>query len=1074
MPGFLEKAEMAGETQIGSVTALEIRCRPKIPGVKIKDATLWSHAQTGEPLRLKLSFSAGPMMAVATLTRELAWDEEQELSLPTSQLIELSMGGFGGGPGFESGGPGPSGGQLRISSQWSGYQWGLEFDTAFFEVEEVLDPAPRRQAQARPETEQDPFEEIQIVSPLDNRAGMDQVQQDQTDEILIRGGAVAGSMGPGMSEGEIMSRVLGGFSGRGGPGGEGGMRGMRIGGSRANRIQGSFSAGFSSSALDAKPYSLDGRETPDPDYFSWNAGVSVGGPLPGTQPQSGGFFGRGRRSSFFVDFTASRGDQLQTQYAKVPTLLERQGDFSETTYDSGALAGLPVRLFDPATGKEIPDAVLPEIHPTATAMLDFIPLPNRTDPVLNYFSQENLDNSRNRLNARLMVGLTEALRMMASYNFNDTSAERFNIFPEFLGDTDGQGHNLSLSLNYTLGPGFINNVRVRWNRNSSLQANPFALNRDISSELGIQNTSPSPIDYGLPESQFTNFTALNDGGSSKTVREKNLISDSLMLVRGKHFFRIGGEVGWNRWNLLGSPNGSGTLSFAGVATSLWVDGSALPGTGYDFADFLLGQAQSSRIQWGNSDHYLRRPEFSFFFNDNWRVNSKMTLQWGLRYQFVAPWVERYDRLASLDLAPGFTVAETVVPGSVGTYHGAFPRALVEDDWNNFAPRVALAYRLNSGKWASVLRSSYGIFFPNETYDYFASELTAQPPFGYSLQTTAKELDFLDIQSAFDIDLVEEVPNTYAVDPNLRLATLQNWDLSLQQSLPKNLFLSAGYAGSRGTGLEQLRAPNRTVDGQPVTEGAAEYLYLSPGGSSTYHGLQVMAMRRVRSGFTLNGTYEFGKSLDNASTLSGGQRIVAQNDQDLDAEKGRSSFNELHRFRLNWFFELPFGSRNRWFREEGVMNKLFSNWFLTGVFTANSGRPLTARVLGNQIDNSGTSAQASERASVTGEPVNLFSSVRNSSEWFNTNAFQLPGLGTFGDAGRNTIDGPGSWTVDLNLSRSIPLNEEGRRLLITLQTSNLLNHPNFTGVNTVVNSTAFGRVTSVGEMRKIQLNFRFMF
>jgi hypothetical protein len=733
-----------------------------------------------------------------------------------------------------------------------------------------------------------------------------------------------------------------------------------------------------------------------------------------------------------------------------------------------------VRLFDPRTGIEIPNAVLPEIDSTAAAMLDFIPLPNREDPVLNYFSQQNLDSSRNRLNVRVMFGLTDALRLMASYSLNDSRAEHFNVFPQLQGDTEGRGHNLSLSLNYTLGPGFINNFRSQWNRNGSLQANPFALKRDISAELGIQNTSPSPIDYGLPASQFTNFTSLDDGKSSKTVRERNLISDSLLMVKGNHFFRVGGEVGWNRWNLLGSPNGSGTLNFAGIATSLYLDNTPLPGTGYDLADFLLGQAQSSRIQYGNSDHYLRRPEFSFFFNDNWRVGSNITLQWGLRYQFVAPWSERYDRLANLDLAPGFTAAETVVPGSVGAYHGTFPRALVESDWNNFAPRVALAYRLGSGKWASVLRSSYGIFFPNQTYDYFASELTAQPPFGFSLQTTAKGLEFLDIRSAFDSELAEDIPNTYAVDPNLRLATVQNWDLSLQQSLPKSLFLSVGYAGSRGTGLEQLRAPNRLVDGQPRTEGAAEYLYLSPGGASTYHGLQIMAMRRVRSGFTLNGTYEFGKSLDNASTLTGGQRIVAQDDQDLAAEKGRSSFNELHRFRLNWFLELPFGSRHRWFRGEGVLNKLLSNWFVTGVLTASSGRPLTARILGNQVDNSGTSAQASERASVTGEPVSLPSSDRSSAEWFNTGAFRIPAPGVFGDAGRNTIDGPGSWAVDLNLSRSIPLNEQGRRLLITLQASNLFNHPNFTGLNTVVNSTAFGKVTSVGEMRRLQLNFRLMF
>jgi hypothetical protein len=297
---------------------------------------------------------------------------------------------------------------------------------------------------------------------------------------------------------------------------------------------------------------------------------------------------------------------------------------------------------------------------------------------------------------------------------------------------------------------------------------------------------------------------------------------------------------------------------------------------------------------------------------------------------------------------------------------------------------------------------------------------------------------------------------------------------LQQSLPRNLFFSIGYAGSRGSGLEQLRAPNRVLDGQSQTEDTAEFLYLTPGASSSYHGLQLLAVRRVRSGFTLSGTYEFGKSLDDASSLAGGQRIVAQNDDDLASEWGRSSFNELHRLRVNLFLELPFGDRHRWFRDKGWLNAALSNWFLTGTFTASSGRPFTARILGNQINNSGTASQASERASVTGEPVTLPSSQRSAVEWFNTGAFRLPEPGSFGDAGRNTIDGPGSWILDLNLARSIPLSSEGQRLLITLEASNVFNHVNYTGLDTVVNSTAFGRVTSVGAMRQIKMNFRFMF
>ncbi|RPI25892.1 MAG: hypothetical protein EHM61_13165 [Acidobacteria bacterium] len=1106
----LGEVKVVGTSTINGVEAVELRCRPKIVDLKVGEARLWVTRDSGMPLRLRLRFAFGPLGAEATLTRELVWDAQQKITLSQSQKIEASFGGFGGGgrdfgppmdgggPPVEPGGPGGfGGGGLEIVTTWRNYQWGRTFAGNFFNVAaEQPAAAPRRAATTGGQAfDDDPFQEIRLPSggavPSTGNTG-DANRAAYPDEVLIQGSSVATASETGPGERALMARIIGGFGGEGGgppgeggPGGGGpgggGFRGMMIGGSRANRIQGSATAGLSSSALDAKPYSLDGRETSDPDYLSWRAGVSVGGPLGARTTSSRnrrssgpGMSGGPGGSSFFVDFSARRGETIESQYGSVPTLLERQGDFSKTVYRSGPLAGKPLTLYDPATGLALPGAVLPSLDPTAAAILSFIPLPNRDDPVLNFLNQQTLGSAENRLNSRLTFALSQSQRLALSYSLSSGNSDRFNIFPDLNGESTRRGQNLSVSWNSPLRPGLVNSLRVEWNRNRSQQVNAFGLKKDIAASLGIQNTSRAPIDYGLPAIQLTNFTSLDDGSSSKTIREKNGFSESLMLVKGKHFFRLGGDVAWNRWNRLGSPAGGGALTFAGVATSQYAAGRPVPGTGYDFADFLLGLAESSRIQYGNSDHYLRRPEFSLFCNDNWRLASRLTLQLGLRYQFVAPWLERYDRLANLDLAAGFSAAQTVVPGGVGSYYGNFPRGLVESDWSNLAPRAALALRLNSGKWASVLRTSYGVFYPSESYEYFVNELMAQPPFGFTVQKTTEGTEYLDIQTAFSEDYADDVANTFAVDPRFRLSTVQNWDLSIQQALPLHLFMSVGYAGSRGTGLELLRAPNRTINGDKLIENAAQFLYLTPGGSSAYHGLQLMVTRRVRSSFTLGGRYEFGKSLDDASSLSGGQRIVAQNDADLDAEWGRSSLDETHRLRLNWFSELPFGERNRWLREKGLLSSILSHWYLTGDLTAGSGRPISARVLGNQINNSGTGSQASERASVTGEPIALAASARTTGEWFNTGAFRLPDPGVFGNAGRNTINGPGSWTVNMNLSRSIPLKQENRRLLVTVQGTNLLNHANYAGINTVVNSTAFGRVTSVGQMRRVQLSFRLMF
>ncbi|MFB3902899.1 MAG: hypothetical protein ACE15E_05550 [Acidobacteriota bacterium] len=1111
----LDKFTVIGPTSLESFPVIEIRCRPKITGLKVDEARLWIAQDTGMPVKLQLRFVFGPMQSEATLTRELNWDETQKITVSKSQKIEVSFGGFGAegpgtgpeGPGMGSPDAGPGSGgfapaNLEFQTTWQNYRWGLTFAEDFFTPATAPTTSqgqagqPRAATAATPAFDDDPFQEIRLSSPTPGaQAGNtnDTNRAGNQEEVLIQGSSIAtaNNVGPdGRGEGAIMAMIFGGFGGQGGPpgggpggeggpggfGGPGGYRGAMIAGSRANRIQGSVTAGFSSSALDAKPYSLDGHETSDPDYLTWRAGVSVGGTLPGSSSSESGS-GRQRRrggSAFFFDFNVRRGESIESQYGSVPTALERQGDFSKTVYRSGPLAGTPITLYDPITGLPLSDALLPSLDAASVAMLSFIPLPNRDDPVLNYLIQETLGTTENRFNSRLMFALSPSHRVAVSYSFSSGNGDRFNIFPDLKGEADRLGQNVSLNWNLTFRPGLVNSLRIDWNRSRNQQMNAFGLEQDIAAKLGIENTSRAPIDYGLPTIQLTNFTSLDDGSSSKTIREKNGFNESLLWVKGKHFFRFGGEVAWNRWNRLGSPSGGGVLNFAGVATSLYENGHPVSGTGYDLADFLLGLAQSSRIQYGNSDHYLRRPDFSLFLNDNWRLASRFTLQWGLRYQFVAPWLEKYDRLANLDLASGFSAAETVVPGKVGSYYGRFTRALVESDWSNLAPRAALAYRLNSGKWTSVLRSSYGTFYPSESYDYFVNELMAQPPFGFTVQKTVEGTDFLNFQTAFSEETGVDVANTFAVDPRFRLATVQNWDVSIQQALPLHFFISFGYAGSRGTGLELLRAPNRTVDGAKIIEDAAQFLYLTPGGTSVYHGLQVLVTRRIRSGFSIGGRYEFGKSLDNASSLSGGQRTVAQNDQDLDAEWGRSSLDQAHRLRLNWFSELPFGDRNRWFRENGIFKTLLSHWYLNGDFSASSGRPLTARILGNQVNNSGTASQASERASVTGQSLTLAASARSTAQWFNTAAFRLPDPGTFGDAGRNTITGPGSWTVNMNLSRSIALKGESRRLLITVQGSNLLNHANYTGINTVVNSTAFGRVTSVGQMRRAQLNLRYMF
>jgi hypothetical protein len=212
-----------------------------------------------------------------------------------------------------------------------------------------------------------------------------------------------------------------------------------------------------------------------------------------------------------------------------------------------------------------------------------------------------------------------------------------------------------------------------------------------------------------------------------------------------------------------------------------------------------------------------------------------------------------------------------------------------------------------------------------------------------------------------------------------------------------------------------------------------------------------------------------KSTDDASSVAGGGGTVAQNDLDLGAERGLSSFDQRHRFNGDFTYELPFGATRKWLTS-GMAAEIFGNWQLNGNVTLASGTPFTARVLGNVQDVAG-GVNGTLRANYNGQPISVGDPT--SELFFNTAAFSLPPSGTFGTAGRNTIIGPGTSVLNLGLTKNITFSQT-RGLSIQLLASNLLNTVQFASIDTIVNSPTFGQVTAVRPMRRIQLMTRFRF
>ena len=213
----------------------------------------------------------------------------------------------------------------------------------------------------------------------------------------------------------------------------------------------------------------------------------------------------------------------------------------------------------------------------------------------------------------------------------------------------------------------------------------------------------------------------------------------------------------------------------------------------------------------------------------------------------------------------------------------------------------------------------------------------------------------------------------------------------------------------------------------------------------------------------------------ASTAAWSGRTVAQDYLDLQAERGLSAFDVRHRLLINYTYEFPFGERRHWLSRGGALAGVLGSWQVNGVTTIQSGNPYTARVLGNLSSIGGTAAISNLRADATGQPVSLPGSDHTTQEFFNVGAFSLPPVGQFGDAGRNTITGPGTVNFNMSLSRFITLSrEKGARLEFRIDSNNAFNTPNFSGLATVVNGQGFGRITSVKSMRSLDFALRLRF
>lgn len=902
------------------------------------------------------------------------------------------------------------------------------------------------------------------------------------DELAERFGQRGRGVAGGASAQGGAAGGQGGQRRGGGPGGEPGafLLGGRLG--RGGRLSATADYTFGGSALDASPYQLrsDSPRTERP-YTRQSFGGTVGGPL-----RIPGIYDGTTRSTFTLTYNGGRGSSLFDQYATVPTLAMRNGDFSS----------LGVSLIDPHTGQPFAGNQIPadRMSSAARQLMRYIPEPNLPGETRNYRFTTTTPSETDAIDARIthmlvgsgrggagagrgrggggrggggrgrgagVAGTTVTMNAQLQYRRSDN--EQNNVFATLGGRSRSTTAGVPVTVNVITGRD-LHAVTTTFSRSSSETANRFTGLRNVSAEAGIQGVSSDPLAWGLPALSFSSITSLRDVTPSQRTDRRLSAGYTWTRQRGRHTIRAGGDVRFDHHSSQSEPNANGAFVFTGIYTS----GTARAYPFADVADFLLGLPQQASIQYGPGNVVLTGRSLNLFAMDDWRARGGLTLNLGVRYELLWPFVERDNRLVNLDVAPDFTAAAPVLGGGTGPFSGEFPDALLRTDTNNIAPRIGVAWR---GPGNFVLRGGYGVSYNAGSYSAIARQLASQPPFAVTGTRIGAINRALLMEDALSSGSVGETTNTYGVDKDYVLGRVQTWNADASRNLGALWAAGVTYTHTRGSSLDVVRAPNRDATGLRIP-GVQPFLWQSAEGSSVLNSLSVRLQRRSARGIGGQISYTLARSRDNAPSIGGGsgQAVVAQNDQDLEAEWGLSNFDQRHRFSANLNVELPFGPNRRWLAGGGPWAALLEGWRLSFAFTADSGTPLTARVRGASRDVS-QGLNGALRADYDGSPIALGRPTVD--RFFNTDAFSVPAPGLFGTSPRNTIIGPGSRQLNGQLARDIRLGGN-RTLSLQLRGTNLLNMVNYAAVDTWVNSPTFGQVLGVRPMRSVQFNVRVRF
>ena len=844
-----------------------------------------------------------------------------------------------------------------------------------------------------------------------------------------------------------------------------------------------------------------------------NFGAAFGGPLVG------------KKTFFFANYEGLRLVQSDAQTLTVPTRDEIMGDFSMSN----------VKIYDPTTAVANPNynpalPTGPNNYPYTRSQFQGNGIPSgRINPLLQqfllkYVPEPNIGmggaDSNNYLDVRNETHFQNQGTIRIDHNFDsgDSVFGRYSLgqehgfspssgststtenLPGFGAKFDNQSQQSVISWNHIFSTTKVNTLSLAFSRLSMNRTSQNDGTNDIVSELGIQGVGfGGQGAWGAPWFAVQGYTGIGDTFAATPMHAWDTtyeIRDAYSWQKGHHGIKFGGDYHWYTWPMWGFFQNRGFYQFTNGYTT---DHGFNDGTGSGFASLLLSLPAVKQRQAGIPQMNLRNWGSSLFIEDSWQLTPTTTLNLGLRYEYTNPLYDKQNTNTNL------VFNENGVPSVFVGGQNGYPKGLMYANKKDFAPRIGLAKNLPG--MGIVIHAAYGMFYTPVDQNTWCNQRHNVP---YVFPETQQADNFTPPAALFNTGLnfgtpvlgVGALPATTvsftAFDPHAPAQYVQQWNGSVQKGFGKDTSVEIGYLGSRGFHLQRAHLINNTLPGPgplgprrpfktltfvpdtTLPTGSADAIIqsqtfpvstinlLENTAQSWYDAGYVNIRRRYTGGLSLLANYTWSKSLSNAPDFRSPmfESTIPQDNNNLEAEKGPAC-DVRHRFALSAVYDIPGLKFNR------ALRAVTENWHLSTVFQAQSGFPFTISVFGDTANAGTLLGENPIRANVTGQPL-FDSGSRSADRWFNSAAFATPAAFTFGNAGRNSIYGPGLQTLDLALVREFGLSER-LKFQFRAEFFNALNRTNLGTPNRFVNTPQFGTITEAATPgRELQFSARISF